>query len=337
MKSPLVNWNHGIQGARGIAVLFVVLFHFFDLNSFWGSFGVNIFFCISGYLMIQILTKSLQTDVSIKSFLKKRFVRLYPALFFTTIFIWAFSLLDAIPGDFFQYLLTGLGYLLFIGNFAGLLIPGSGTTAVALGHMWTLALEWQLYLLLAIFVKLVYKNRNYENIIFLIFGLSCFSILVLIFLVDVNTPSIIVNSLVCSMCFLLGATVYLLNESTRIVFLVWKLIAIIIFIFSNLQLSEDLNSNSRQFFSSLQVVSISLLVFLVCKDLKSHTFGPMDFLVRISYSWYLLHYPIYFLMNQFISIPNTFSKFAFVFLSAVIAYFSWLKIESRFWKPNKGH
>jgi peptidoglycan/LPS O-acetylase OafA/YrhL len=125
------------------------------------------------------------------------------------IFIWTISILDVIPGDFYQYLLTGLGYLVFVGNFAGLFIPGTGTSAVALGHMWTLALEWQLYVLLALLVKLFYKYRNFRKVIFLVLGVSSFSILLSIFLVNVHAPTIIVNSLVCSLCFLLGAMVFL--------------------------------------------------------------------------------------------------------------------------------
>jgi peptidoglycan/LPS O-acetylase OafA/YrhL len=337
MKSPSAGWNFGIQRARGVAVLFVVLFHFFDLSTFWGSFGVNLFFCISGYLMIQILTRSAQTDISIKKFLKKRLVRLYPALFSTIMFIWTISFLDIIPGDSFQYLLTGFGYLVFVGNFAGLFIPGTGTSAVALGHMWTLALEWQLYVLLAIVVKLFYKNRNFRKVVFLVFGVSSFSILFSIFLVDVRAPTIILNSLVCSLCFLLGAIVFFVENYTTNKAFVLKLSAFIICLFSNLQLSENLNQNSRQFFTSLQVASFSFLVFLICKDLKSQSFSPLDFVGRISYSWYLLHYPMYFLMNDLFLVPNIATKLAFMFLSGVLAYFSWLKIESHFWKPSRGH
>jgi peptidoglycan/LPS O-acetylase OafA/YrhL len=337
MNSPSVGWNFGIQSARGIAVLFVVLFHFFDLSTFWGSFGVNLFFCISGYLMIQILTRSAQTDISIKKFLKKRFVRLYPALFSTMIFIWIISILDVIPGDFYQYLLTGLGYLVFVGNFAGLFIPGTGTSAVALGHMWTLALEWQLYVLLALLVKLFYKNRNFRKVIFLVLGVSSFSILLSIFLVSVRAPTIIVNSLVCSLCFLLGAMVFLVEAYITNNTLIWKFSAFTICLFPTLQLTENLTQNSRQFFASLQVVSFSFFVFLICKDLKSQSFRPLDIAGRISYSWYLFHYPVYFLMNDLFLIPNTPTKLGFMCLSGVIAYFSWLKIESHFWKPSRGH
>ncbi len=332
METSHNKWNYGIQHARGLAVSCVVAFHFFELSSFWGRFGVNLFFCISGYLMIQILTKPSQGGINLKNFLKKRFVRLYPALLFTVLLIWILCFLDLIPGDAFQYFITGLGYLFFVGNFSGVFIPGSGTSAVAFGHMWTLALEWQIYVLLALFMKVVYVCRFYRAISYTFFYLASALSLLAIFLVDVNAPSIILNSLMCSICFLLGAVTFLVNQSARIQFFVGKVFLLVVFVICSCVASKG---NTQQLLESLQVISVSILVFLVCKDLRVRDLSPMRFLGSISYSYYLLHYPVYFIMKHYFPTPNLLIKIASVSLATCLAYLCWLKVESRFWKPSR--
>lgn len=86
----------GIQYLRGVASLMVVFFHtrsYFGVVPDWtriGSRGVDIFFVISGFIMVYA-TRNLGNDVSTlrysATFLSKRFIRVVPlywvALFFT--------------------------------------------------------------------------------------------------------------------------------------------------------------------------------------------------------------------------------------------------------------
>lgn len=246
--------------------------------------------------------------------------------------IWILCFLNLVPGDASQYLITGLGYLFFVGNFSGVLIPGSGTSAVVLGHMWTLALEWQMYILLALFMKVVYGSRYYRAVSITIFCLASALSLLAIFLVDVNAPSIIWNSLMCSICFLLGAITFLLNQRTRIQFFIGKVFFLIVFVICTCFSSKG---NTQQLFESLQVISVSMLVFLVCKDLQVSDISPMGFLGSISYSYYLLHYPVYFLMKHYFPTPNMLIRLISVCLATSLAYFCWLKVESHFWKPSR--
>lgn len=282
--------------------------------------------------MMQILTKPSLGRINLRKFLKKRFVRLYPALFFTVLQIWLLNFLDLLPGDAFEYLITGLGYLFFVGNFSGVFIPGSGTNAVAFGHMWTLALEWQMYVLLALFLKVFYGSRFYRAICYTFFCLGSTLSLLAIFVVDVNAPSIILNSLMCSICFLLGAVTFLVNQSAEIQLFIGKVFLFIVFMICSCVASKG---NTQQLLASLQVISVSILVFLICKDLRVRDLSPMGFLGSISYSYYLLHYPVYFIMKHYFPTPNLLVKIASVFLATCLAYLCWLKVESRFWKPSQ--
>ena len=135
----------------------------------------------------------------------------------------------------------------------------------------------------------------------------------------------------CTSCFLFGAISFLMNQSTRIHSIIGKVFPLLIF---SMSCFVDSIGNAEQLRESLQVMSISLFVFLICKDSNVLVFRPMDFLGRISYSYYLLHYPVYFLMNQYFPTPNLLIKLVSIFIATFLAYLSWWKIESHFWRPS---
>ena len=72
-----------LQALRGLSVLFVVLYHS-DLLFFRGGYiGVDIFFVISGYLIIKkIIIQLLNDNFSLKIFYLKRVSRILPVLYF---------------------------------------------------------------------------------------------------------------------------------------------------------------------------------------------------------------------------------------------------------------
>ena len=78
-----------VDSIRGIAILIVVLFHFSVHrpinypNFVWGKHGVDLFFIISGFVMLH----SLKNIKSSKQFLINRFSKLYPIYIFSIILI----------------------------------------------------------------------------------------------------------------------------------------------------------------------------------------------------------------------------------------------------------
>lgn len=86
LEKPLYNMKYrsDIDGLRGIAILCVLLFHF-DAPQLGGGFvGVDIFFVISGYLITRILSTEIHSgEFSIRRFYERRVRRILPALFVT--------------------------------------------------------------------------------------------------------------------------------------------------------------------------------------------------------------------------------------------------------------
>ncbi len=87
-----------LDGFRGLAILLVLLFHAYarwssvvpygdEFSMFpvfsYGYLGVNLFFLISGFVILMTLEKS----KDFFQFLRKRWHRLFPAMLISTIFI----------------------------------------------------------------------------------------------------------------------------------------------------------------------------------------------------------------------------------------------------------
>ena len=62
------NFRTDIQSLRGLAVLLVLLFHFFRYFP-RGYLGVDIFFVISGYLMSKIINEKIKKNLVFLNFI----------------------------------------------------------------------------------------------------------------------------------------------------------------------------------------------------------------------------------------------------------------------------
>lgn len=142
-----------LDGVRGIAIL-VVLVHNLSIveargtlvEKLWTAFveagwvGVQLFFALSGFLITGILVDDRDRPDRLKTFYVRRIVRIFPLYY-------AFLLLYfVVLPPFFPSLRRPFGetlwYFLYLSNWSTLaygLLPG-------LGHVWSLAVEEQFYL-----------------------------------------------------------------------------------------------------------------------------------------------------------------------------------------------
>ncbi|OMF37316.1 hypothetical protein BK133_06880 [Paenibacillus sp. FSL H8-0548] len=167
MPKPLGNSSRympGLDGLRAIAVLAVIAYH---LNLGWvpgGLLGVTMFFVLSGYLITDILLRQLRSDqpksFDFKTFLIRRARRLLPAMF---IMLAAVSLYLAITDPSRLISLEGdIGSaLLYINNwwliFHEVSYFESFGPASPFGHLWSLAVEEQFYLVWPLILLIVIR------------------------------------------------------------------------------------------------------------------------------------------------------------------------------------
>ena len=142
--------NHEIDGFRALAVIIVILSHL-DFKFFPGQTGVSLFFVISGFVITGSILREVTnlSNFSIKNFYKRRALKLLPPLFFIIIlpsfFVAEQINAPAVLSQIFFY----FNWQYFQTSTEGIL-PGSQV-------VWSLSVEEQYYISIAIIVLIVVK------------------------------------------------------------------------------------------------------------------------------------------------------------------------------------
>jgi peptidoglycan/LPS O-acetylase OafA/YrhL len=142
-----------LDGIRGVAVLLVLLYHAGWLPGGW--LGVDVFFVLSGYLITRLLLREHETTGRIERarFYVRRVRRLLPALA-VLLAVWLLAAGTGLVqverlGDHPAQGGFGLALVPVVGAFALLynwLLALDLPTPVGMGHLWTLSVEEQFYL-----------------------------------------------------------------------------------------------------------------------------------------------------------------------------------------------
>lgn len=164
MTSPLPadrTFRFDLNGLRAVAVLSVLLFHF-HIGPFSGGFiGVDVFFVISGYLMTQIIAGGLATGrFHLLRFYLNRLARIAPALIVVGVACLAVSYLVSPPEHFTQIARETLDAVTFRVNFLYATTTNYFAPAASqrwLLHCWSLAVEFQFYILFPLAVLVAHK------------------------------------------------------------------------------------------------------------------------------------------------------------------------------------
>jgi peptidoglycan/LPS O-acetylase OafA/YrhL len=139
-----------LDGLRGVAILLVLVHHVRSVfvphlhpSLVTGGFlGVDLFFVLSGFLITGLLLDEFRDrqGVSLPSFYRRRFMRLYPALVVLLVAHAIYAVRAGIPSEVERDQLVSV--LFYFSNWRETLIIPEGT-----GHLWSLAVEEQFYLL----------------------------------------------------------------------------------------------------------------------------------------------------------------------------------------------
>jgi len=159
-----------LDGLRGLAVLAVVLAHF-ELVSGFGSggiVGVDMFFCLSGFLITALLLDEHHERgrISLSAFYRRRAARLLPAML---VFVSVTVLIVAITGVDREATLRAVpAVLVYVENWWA----APGRDVGALGHMWSLSIEEQFYLIWPAVVVLALRGRRGALVLVAILGVA---------------------------------------------------------------------------------------------------------------------------------------------------------------------
>jgi peptidoglycan/LPS O-acetylase OafA/YrhL len=159
-----------LDGVRGLAILLILVHHSLAANSETSSrvialfiairesmwVGVDLFFALSGFLITGILFDSLNGTHFLRNFYGRRALRIFPLYYLALFVVWLIGLPIAMRWGGYQWVLVA--YLDNTRLWIGHAVPHPLVDLT--GHLWSLALEEQFYLVWPLIVLLVRDRRR---------------------------------------------------------------------------------------------------------------------------------------------------------------------------------
>ena len=332
------NYIPALDGIRFLAILGVILFHITnyiyqnhsdqELQTFvknivlpitkYGRFGVELFFIISGF----IITLSIENHrikgslVLLKSFYFRRFSRIFPPYFIIITCSLIFNLLFLKTLSVENGVNSYLASIFFIHN---LIYPGE--FPFLSGAAWSLEIEIQFYILAPILFLLFNGQANYLKILLnLIFFLLFFVVNNIGY--NVETKSL----LNYAHYFILGNILAFFKLRRNYIGNHYNIILItiiIIYIFIYILNIKYASANSiiilHKLFTLL-ILFAGLYYILYLNKVKILTNKILTKIGKISYSIYLLNYPIIVLFGQSILSITIFKNYYFTLILFIILF-----------------
>ncbi len=340
-SSTFNNRISGFDGIRGIAATAVILYHTALRDTYFGAIGVSIFFVLSGYLIIGILSRSRLAvesgEISIRSalcqFWRRRVLRLCP-VYYTALGATIALDLWIYKGDLLR---ESFWYVTYLQNFY---IAFTGWGQFAFTHTWTLAIEQQFYLLASLGLLLTPARLHVRLIAAafagsLIFDLSFRSLGFMPIVVNLLPPN--------SFIFLAAGGLLVLSDEKIPAGLAGRMSIITAGIITAGLIAEPytawVGSDEGQLL--LTVIACSLVIIYVARNPSSILTSILElsflrWLGTISYSLYIVHIPVRNVIRSLATVlgydPSSpvgrLLFFLVVFmLSAAIATISWFSFE----------
>ena len=343
-----LDYRPDIDGLRAVAVMSVVLYHSGFQSLSGGFVGVDVFFVISGYLITKLLLTEINAKGSIDfyGFYIRRFRRILPALLFTLLASLLVAVIILTPQRLEAFGRSVIHAILSISNVFFFLESGYfdlDSSLKPLLHTWSLGVEEQFYFVWPFVVLFVAKKNDVNFYWFLGIGLvSLFSAAILI-TVDASAVFFLMPFRVFE--FVIGAGVFLLEESRDKSFFNYLPVknSLLLAGFGLIAFSV-LNFSKNTQFPGLAAI-VPCIGAALCIYAKDADFGCllknklMVGIGLISYSLYLIHWPIIVFYKSFKNVQD-FSlseSVVIVTISIVAAMLMYFFIEKPFRKAKKSN
>ena len=332
-----------LDGLRGIFSVLVVAHHhnafkdsilynnFFVINS---DLFVDFFFVLSGFVIAMNYINRIDSKEDFIQFMKKRFIRLYPLLFYTEIVFLIFNLL----GDFSSFKnSTDLGMAYYLNTVMDTLTLMGSTPVfgswIGLNYpAWSISAEMISYF---IFGLVLITLPRYRYIAFLI--LICLSVF---FIISNGNYTLAYDYgfIRSTLCFCIGIFTFKLIKNKYYDLSFWEIPFLIVLV-SGMYAVHEYELNLWKLIFPI-LFSIGIVIFCNSSGIVTAFLNtsPIQYLGRISYSIYLNHAIVLILVNvvlfRMLKSPQTEWMFAFSLLTSIAltigySHFTYKWIELR--------
>ena len=335
-----------LDGLRGIAVILVFFFHLGLINS--GFIGVDIFFTLSGFL-ITLKIEKLQNKKDFFNFLIKRFKRLCPSIFVVSSISMTVGWL-ILPNETLFWIKSFISiffnYYNFFFFFNSIDYFNELSTFNFLTHFWTLSVEVQFYILTSIvfiFFKIYFTQKILYIFLIIAFVVSIFLSYDLSEIKSFYyfTPIRYFEFLIGSFAALTYKMNYKFKGISRPQLSRYYSVAGIILLFLGI-----FYFNTSNIYPSMHALIPCFATLFLIKGSFGHSFkqvGVSNFLSfgilptigKISYSIYLVHFPIIIFLTLYID-----NQILLIFISLILTYlfskllFNFVENKFRYEKLN---
>ncbi|MET3613457.1 peptidoglycan/LPS O-acetylase OafA/YrhL [Rhizobium aquaticum] len=325
----------GYDGVRAIAIISVVVSHLFPNSLPGGWAGVDVFFVLSGFLITTILLDEIKTTsgIDIKSFYIKRMLRLLPAFAVMLIVMTAFLLITKSGRELYRFLgsvVISAAYLMNINRAFNLFEQGY------LGHTWSLAMEEQFYLIWPAFLLWTFKRKP----VAWIGGLICLVTALRVYLTirGADVERVYNGFDTHSDGLLIGSLLVFFPNAMRMRELASCFVLIPLALLTGLlALAEQRTFFAPVFGWALSALSAAWMIYAIPKNRMLRallSLKPLVYVGKVSYAWYLWHFPVLVLSSQFLprsqAILLTLASFGIAALSHEFVEKPFLSLKARF-------
>lgn len=348
----------GLNGIRSLAAIGVMISHtalafknvpsnyyLFGLRNgtpkSWvlGEHGVTMFFVLSGFLITFLLLNEKQktNKIHIKSFYKRRILRIWPLYYLYFIIVFCLFYLVGKPFNFKTS--SPYFYLFFLANIPFIFEK----TLPLLDHFWSIGVEEQFYLFWPWLFRI--KDDILLKIgIFIVVFLSILRVL-LWYYIPFSEPALfsVVNRFDCMVLGGLGAIFYFKKNKIFLKFIdnkITQFFALAILVSMIINVFSLINSILEIFVVELVTLIIIVGQINVKNRILNFNNKVMDYLGKLSYGIYVLHVIILYFVFKFFHwsfITNELLRvfciyFTVIFFTIITAHFSYNYFEKYFLK-----
>jgi peptidoglycan/LPS O-acetylase OafA/YrhL len=346
-----------LDGVRGMAVLMVLLFHFWQGMPVYrhrfdhhltqaaslfsiGQKGVDLFFVLSGFLITGILMRSRGSTNYFKNFYARRSLRIFPLYFVVVLGCLLAGAIWNLPNYRWH---NTWWYLCYLQNVGDTFFPGS---VAGPGHFWSLAVEEHFYIFWPLAVALLERRKLKYLCLFLIGFCIVVRVVFISFGLDVFTftfcrmDSIAVGALLATY-WAEPSSWHKVTQWTRRLWLPLAILAMCTFVFWSGTGSPVVQTVKYTLFAVLcgMVLVLALSTERWNSAPKLFRFRWLRSMGKTSYAMYVFHPFIYlWIMGRFYNAgwspvrgrfaPALIIEFVLALtLTVVVSWFSWVALE----------